>query len=491
MDEITYERLFSQLSSEDLTQIKKKLQRDILDPSPGSLIYKFIQHVNDFFMKHKLFMNGEKAFVALSGGADSVLLAIFLFYLKHKKLFDCVIALHVNHKTREECDKEEQFVKNLCLALDFECRVKKIDENLKLNSNSSNFEDKARKFRYKFFNENTNKSNPLYLGHQIDDSFEWWLMQSLKSSRIISSIGIPLVNKNNFRPLHCLTKSQIKTILKSIKFPWKEDLSNQSINYERNALRINTIKELSVKYPSYLKNFVERQNYQSKVMGAHRLQFLSNEIINKPFNITFNKGRMGEYLIYFKESDDLDLLCQEILYLIIKLSSKNRGKTRKQLDNLKNVILQKKFGPIYFSGGVQAFVNLNKICLVNDKVIKTFNIQDKLILKEMDRYQEKLTLGKDFYGMYLKEKEKFLKMYLFPYFFILESSSLIGQMKKKSGILRPDVSNRRMKMFFPEFALFVQRKGLLVMSLEDILRVKKMSKNIFDQLMKCSIYPLK
>ena len=80
---------------------------------------------------------------------------------------------------------------------------------------SQNFELKARLERYKIFSKY--QDSLIVLGHHIDDSFEWSLMQKMKSSRLESTIGIPLYNKNYIRPLMCVTKKQIRRYAKILK----------------------------------------------------------------------------------------------------------------------------------------------------------------------------------------------------------------------------------------------------------------------------------
>ena len=81
--------------------------------------------------------------VACSGGPDSMALLDMLIKEKYN-----VIVAHVNYKTREESDSEEQLVKDYCTLHNIKCYVSYFDHKYK-----GSFEDAARKFRYAFFAE--------------------------------------------------------------------------------------------------------------------------------------------------------------------------------------------------------------------------------------------------------------------------------------------------------------------------------------------------
>ena len=82
-----------------------------------------------------------KYLVAVSAGPDSMALLDMLY----KDGFNLVVC-HVNYKTREDSDKEENIVRNYCKDNNI-----KIYVNIYHDNSKGSFEDKARKFRYNFF----------------------------------------------------------------------------------------------------------------------------------------------------------------------------------------------------------------------------------------------------------------------------------------------------------------------------------------------------
>lgn len=137
-----------------------------------------------------------KYLVAVSAGPDSMALLDML----HKDGFNLVVC-HVNYKTREDSDKEENIVRNYCKDNNIKIYVSIYHDNSK-----GSFEDKARKFRYNFFADIYKKENAsgLFVAHHKDDTIETYLLKKqrnvINESYLIMSYTI--INKMNvYRPL--------------------------------------------------------------------------------------------------------------------------------------------------------------------------------------------------------------------------------------------------------------------------------------------------
>ena len=71
------------------------------------------ENVFDVIEKNKMFKSGDIVGVACSGGSDSMALLHFLNV--NRERFDIeVIAIHVNHNTRENDLRDQEFVSNYC-----------------------------------------------------------------------------------------------------------------------------------------------------------------------------------------------------------------------------------------------------------------------------------------------------------------------------------------------------------------------------------------
>ena len=128
---------------------------------------------------------GETFVVAVSGGADSLALALALADLrKRKKLNLRFVLAHFNHKLRgSESDADEEFVRNLAVKYDFELALGS-GENIQ--KAEGNLEQTARRARYDFLKnaaENLHARGVL-TAHTINDQAETLLMNLIRGSGI-------------------------------------------------------------------------------------------------------------------------------------------------------------------------------------------------------------------------------------------------------------------------------------------------------------------
>lgn len=195
--------------------------------------------VKNFIIDKKLNINNSTVVLAFSYGVDSRVLLEILMHLGYK-----VVLAHVNHGVRDESKIEEVEAIKLANDLNIKIYVKH------LSLDKSNFEDSARKMRYKFFKEVCLKegTNVLALAHHLDDNLETILLKLTQGSNIYGYSGIhPQVFKNGLeiiRPLLCTTKSEIRDYQKKHNLLYFEDYTNQENIQLRNRIRNNVIPEL-------------------------------------------------------------------------------------------------------------------------------------------------------------------------------------------------------------------------------------------------------
>ena len=126
------------------------------------------------FIKNQNISTDEPVIVACSGGPDSMFLLSVLNNLGLK-----VVCAHVNHNVRVESIDEYKFMKDYCSKNNI------IFEGTELtNAPTKDFENYARMFRYKFFEELIKKYNSKYLftAHHGDDLIETILMRISRGS---------------------------------------------------------------------------------------------------------------------------------------------------------------------------------------------------------------------------------------------------------------------------------------------------------------------
>ena len=186
-------------------------------------------------------LNDNKIGIACSGGADSVFLTLLLFF-KYPDLRENLHLLHFNHQLRaEESDFDEKFVQDLAdyFHLPFHS-----GKNVHLPKKD---EASLRENRLNFFQEKAVELDlsTLALGHHADDVAETILWRLPRSSTVSGLISPKPVNRHEkilfIRPLINTSREEIRTSLKMINFPWREDKSNEKPNYLRNRIRSNVI----------------------------------------------------------------------------------------------------------------------------------------------------------------------------------------------------------------------------------------------------------
>ena len=317
--------------------------------------------------------------VGVSAGPDSMCL-LNLIEQKTNKIVVC----HINHNIRKQSIIEENYLKDYCKEhnLIFESMtIKEYKEN--------NFENEARKIRYKYYEEILKKynSNKLFLAHHGDDLIETVLMKIERVSNIEGYAGIKKVSKlKNYdiiRPLLPYTKEDIINYNKSHSITYYIDSSNTNIDYTRNWYRHKVLpilkekdKNIHLKFLKYSETLQEYNEYIDREIKRKLPYILKNNIINidnlnKEDN--FLKKNILYYImndIYNNESNIItEKHIQNILFII------NSNKPNQSINMPKNKILVKEYNKLYIKDNID-IVNDYKIELKDN--IKINNITFKI-----------------------------------------------------------------------------------------------------------------
>ena len=206
--------------------------------------------------------------LAFSGGVDSS--ALFFYLLEKKVSFNIAI---VNYHTRDTSDEEVEYAKSLAKKYNKKIYIK--DCFLEKFS-----EKEARKCRYKFFEEIIKKDGykTLILAHQLNDRFEWFLMQFSKGAGLKELIAMEEYEKRDFytiwRPFFDTSREEIEEYLKKNNIKHFIDKSNFNQKYKRNFIRANFSNEFiklfkngvkkSFEYLEEDKKLLIKENWQKK-----------------------------------------------------------------------------------------------------------------------------------------------------------------------------------------------------------------------------------
>lgn len=132
------------------------------------------QRITQYIEKNHLFSSDSKILVALSGGADSVALLRIL----HTAGYHCEAA-HCNfHLRGEESNRDESFVRQLCLKYNIRLHTADFNTTQYAAEKHISIEMAARELRYNWFEEIKNKyrADVIAVAHHQDDSIETMLL---------------------------------------------------------------------------------------------------------------------------------------------------------------------------------------------------------------------------------------------------------------------------------------------------------------------------
>ena len=173
--------------------------------------------------------------IALSGGADSIALALMM-----KEQHLNVLALHCNfHLRGEESDRDEQFVRDFCHKHAIPLEVCHFDTLASAREHKTSIEMEARDLRYRWFAQRAQAldAEAICVAHHKDDQAETLLLNLIRGTglkglaamhpdRIVNGLRI-------IRPLLDITKKEILQYLARMG----QDFVTDSSNLERDALR--------------------------------------------------------------------------------------------------------------------------------------------------------------------------------------------------------------------------------------------------------------
>ena len=167
----------------------------------------------------------KKYLIAGSGGVDSVVL-LDMLAKKHEN----ILVAHFDHGIREDSKEDAIFVRQLAVKYG----VKFFTKREELGANAS--EEKARRARYKFLRELSEKQNAtIVTAHHLDDVVETIIINMVRGT---GWRGLAVLNAEDiYRPLINLKKQEIINYAKQNNLKWREDSTNSLNVYMRNIVR--------------------------------------------------------------------------------------------------------------------------------------------------------------------------------------------------------------------------------------------------------------
>ncbi len=200
-----------------------------------------LDRVAEFVARHRMFDQGtpepgQRAGVAVSGGADSVFLLHAL-----RELAPCwnlrLSVIHVEHGIRGAASlADAEFVAQLSSTFGLPFHIRRAD----VPALDGNLEQAARNVRQAFYAEliAARAVDRVATGHTRTDQAETALYRILRGSGLTGLAGIlPTTREGLIRPLLEIDRGEIEAWLRERGIAWREDETNRDRTFARNRLR--------------------------------------------------------------------------------------------------------------------------------------------------------------------------------------------------------------------------------------------------------------
>jgi tRNA(Ile)-lysidine synthase len=331
-------------------------------------MHKFVRNLLTEWRKIKLPFKDETIIIAVSGGADSVSLALALKDLfDRKKLKLRFVIAHFDHKLRgTESEKDAEFVKSLAESLGFDFELGISDLKFQI-SKKGNLEQNARVARYEFLSETAEKHKAygILTAHTINDQAETFLLNMIRGSGMTGLSAMKSVITNyesqitNYKeePEIYEEKSKIQNLKSKITMVrpllnWakREDTENfcrereiefrrDEMNDDLNFKRVRVRKELIPLLKEFNPKIIETLVRTSTLLGSK---------LDSIFEGNTKKIKLNEDSLKLKELKSLAKL--ERYAILRNWIKENRGNLRqlelKHIESVERLIFSRKSGRI-------------------------------------------------------------------------------------------------------------------------------------------------
>lgn len=212
------------------------------------MVEQFLKYIHT----EKLFHSSQRILLAVSGGADSML----MLHLFVNTGFSVAVA-HCNFGLRgSESDADEQFVADYCDQHNITFHQKSFSTEDFARQEGISIEMAARDLRYKWFNQLLfqNHYDFLATAHHQDDVIETFLINLSRGSGIRGLSGIQPKSGKIIRPMLFTNREEILEYCGRMNIEFRTDSSNQETVYKRNLIRHEVLPLLEKVNPAFRKN---------------------------------------------------------------------------------------------------------------------------------------------------------------------------------------------------------------------------------------------
>lgn len=225
---------------------------------------KLSQEIAPFFASRADRWRSEGLFCALSGGADSVTLALVMRDLQLP-----FTALHCNfHLRGAESEGDEAFVRAFCAQHGIPLLVKHFDVEEQCRKTGESIEMAARTLRYAWFAE---QGGYVCVAHHADDQAETLLLQLIRGTGLRGLAGMAAERDRVWRPFLTFSRDRVLDFLQQRGAIFVEDSTNSDTHYRRNWVRHELLPLLRAVNPSMANTLSETASHMRQALSVYEL----------------------------------------------------------------------------------------------------------------------------------------------------------------------------------------------------------------------------
>lgn len=218
---------------------------------------QWTEKLRDTVERHRLWNDGDRIVIAVSGGPDSMLLLHAIAALTgHRPGSGQIIIAHVHHGFRpQESDEEARFVEREAERLGIRVAMKRVDAPGWAAEHKMNAQAAARQLRYDFLKEVAAREQApiIALAHHADDQAETVLMRLLRGTGSTGLSGMAWKREADgfsfVRPLLGVRKAELLEWCRLRGIAYVTDSSNAKTDYLRNRVRLDVMPQLEQENP--------------------------------------------------------------------------------------------------------------------------------------------------------------------------------------------------------------------------------------------------
>lgn len=215
----------------------------------------------------RLFPNGERILVAVSGGLDSMVLLHVLHRLAPGRKWRLTVG-HLNHQLRgRNSDADQKLVERAARRMQVPIIAERADILAMAAQAKGSIEMVARRVRHEFLARVARESKipSVALAHHADDQVELFFLRLLRGAGADGLAGMQALSTSPVddhiklvRPLLGFTRWEIAQYARRERVAFREDATNECLDFMRNRVRRQLLPLLERNYQPALRRVILR-----------------------------------------------------------------------------------------------------------------------------------------------------------------------------------------------------------------------------------------